>query len=196
VGWNGLALVALARAGAQPDGERYRQAGAGLAEILKTRLSSAEGLPRAFVNGRPTGESSLEDYAYAAAGLMAWTETSGDRAAQTLAARLVDSAWRRFRTPSGWRLGEGATLPFGDAEPVLADGYTPSPSAVLLRVSLQVAERTGDDALRRRALDTLRRDYPPLTESPLLHASHILLLAQARRGATDPVPASGRSATD
>ena len=193
-GWNGLALASLARAGAAPGGERYHQAAARLAGLLKARLVAAEGLHRALADGRPAGEAAFEDYAYVAAGLLAWTETSGDPAAQEIAVRLADAAWRRFRTPAGWSMGTASgTLPLGDAEAVLPDGPTPSPSAVLLRVSLAIADRTGDEALRRRALNALGRDYPALSESPLLHASHILLLLETGQKGTQ---ATGRSATD
>jgi hypothetical protein len=131
------------------------------------------------LDGRPAGEAGIEDYAYVAAGLLAWWEVSGDAAARTTAGKLVEQAWRRFRSPSGWRLAEAGVLPIGDVEALIADGPTPSASAVLLRVSLQQAEVTGDKGLRRRALEAAARDYPALTESPLQNATHILLLRQA-----------------
>ncbi len=178
-GWNGLALEALARAGAGPAGGRYREAAARLAARLATGFGPPEQLRRALLDGRPAGEAGIEDYAYVAAGLLAWWEVSGDAAARTTAGKLVEQAWRRFRSPSGWRLAEAGVLPIGDVEALIADGPTPSASAVLLRVSLQQAEVTGDKGLRRRALEAAARDYPALTESPLQNATHILLLRQA-----------------
>jgi hypothetical protein len=178
-GWNGLALEALARAAAGPGGGSYREAAARLASSLATGFGPPERLRRALLDGRPAGEAGIEDYAYGAAGLLAWWEVSGDAAARTAAGKLIEQAWRRFRTPAGWRLAEAGVLPIGDVESLIADGPTPSPSAVLLRVSLRLAEATGDNALRRRATEVAARDYPALTESPLQNATHVLLLRQA-----------------
>jgi hypothetical protein len=174
--WNGLALETLARALGREDDGRYRRAAARLAELLRTRFWSGEGLARSLVHGRPVGQAALEDYAGVAAGLLAWAEVAGDGAARAHAGRLVAEGWRRFRDGHGWRLGEAGELPFGGAEAMLADGALPSPSALLLRVSRDLARAGGDPQPSRRALSVLARAYPGLTESPLLHASHIALL--------------------
>jgi hypothetical protein len=170
--WNGLALEALARASSLPGGEAYRAAGARLARRLARDLWSGQGLARALAGGRAFGDAGLEDYAYVASGLLAWAEAADDAGSRALAGRVAREGWRRFRGAGGWRLGEAGAVPFAGEEPVLPDGATPSPSAVLLGVSLTLP----DPDLARRAREALGLRYPELAATPLRHATHIALL--------------------
>jgi len=175
--WNGLALMTLAEAAkGSGDSTHLRRAGQ-VRDYLATRLWDGKSLKRAEDGGKAVGEASLADYAYAAAGLLAWAELAGDPGDYELVQRLVDEAWRRFHTADGWSLGEDLLIPAGAAEPVLADGPMPSPSAVVLRVSLRLAERLGDDTLRRRSLEVLARNHARLAQEPFVNATHINLLA-------------------
>jgi uncharacterized protein YyaL (SSP411 family) len=175
--WNGLALMALAEAAkGSGDSTRLRQARQ-VRDYLATRLWDGKSLKRADDAGKAMGEASLEDYAYTAAGLLAWAEPEGGPSDYELARRLVEEAWRRFHSADGWSLAEAPLIPAGAAEPLLADGPMPSPSAVLLRVSLRLAERLGDDTLRRRSLEVLAQDHARLAEDPFANATHINLLA-------------------
>jgi hypothetical protein len=180
--WNGLALEALAGVLHLPGAERYRRAGEGLRVALTSRLRSDGAMRRALAQGRAVGEGALEDYAHAAAGLLAWGEATADATAIESAAQITQAAWARFRGASGWRLAGAETLPFGGEEALIPDGALPSPSAVLLGASLRLAELGGPSEPARRAREVLARDYPALTETPLLHATHIALLAEHAAG--------------
>lgn len=181
--WNGLALSALV-AGARrfPHGP-YRAAAARLARFLGRRLWDGRQLHRAMsADGRLTGTAALGDYAYVAAGLLDWARLSGDAAARGRATALVDAAWRRFRGPGGWRLGEVSLLRYGAGEPVLADGPTPSPSAVLVRTTLALADtgtaRRAEVDRRREARTALRLGGDLLHAAPLWHATEIATLTR------------------
>jgi len=180
-GWNGLMLGVLARAAGAPHGDRYRDAARRLREYVVEHLWDGERLARAAGPGGGIGNASLEDYAFVAHGLLAWSRledidpalAAADRA---LAARLVRHAWARYRVPGGWRLSERDLIPYGRAEPVMADAETPSPSAVLVETTLAVAAATADETLAARARAALRVQHEALVTTPFLYATHIVLM--------------------
>jgi uncharacterized protein YyaL (SSP411 family) len=178
-GWNGLALAVLARAAlvSDPDG-RYRRVASALRDYLSGTLWDGSRLARAVGPDGPLGTASLQDYAFVARGLIAHAELSGEQRDLALSRDIVDAAWRRFRATDGWRQSEDPLIPHGRAEAVLADGALPSPSAVLLESTLELAARQNDAALRQRAEEVLWRDHPALGESPYTYATHLGLLSR------------------
>jgi len=175
--WNGLALRALSL-GAAAD-PAYRPAARALRDLLAEVLWDGERLLRAQAGGKALGEGSLEDYAYAAAGLWAWSRLPGNEGDVALVHRLLEEAWSRFHDPLGWRLSQDSPLPFVARDAVLADGPMPAPAAVVIETSLAVAEARGDPALRRRALTALNVAHDRLREDPFAYASQIRVLARA-----------------
>ena len=120
--------------------------------------------------------ATLQDHAYVARGVIAFAKAHGDERHWALARRIVEGAWERFRTPDGWRLSDAPGLPFSGTEPAIADGPMPSPSAVLLDATMEVAERFGDDALAARARAALLADHAGLRPAAFFHATRILAL--------------------
>ncbi len=176
--WNGLALSALARAAHLPGGEIYRGRGKQLRDYLVHTLWDGQALVRARDGEQAVGKASLEDYAYVAQGLLAWANLSGETKEYALVGRLLEKAWRRYRTARGWQLTDDSLLPWIPTEPVLADGPLPSPSAVLLDTSLRLADRLDDSERHVQALAILRQDYPQLAGSPFGYATHIGVLVR------------------
>ncbi|RKZ36117.1 MAG: thioredoxin domain-containing protein, partial [Gammaproteobacteria bacterium] len=120
--WNGLALSALARAAAQPQGQHYRRAGRKLHQYLTETLWDGGELIRARDHNGAVTPATLEDYAFVAQGLLAWARLTGNEKHLAPVKRLVHAAWARFRTNSGWTLSGDSLIPFARAEPALADG--------------------------------------------------------------------------
>ena len=120
--------------------------------------------------------ATLQDHAYVARGVIAFAKAHGDGRHWALARRIVEGAWERFRTPDGWRLSDAPGLPFSGTEPAIADGPMPSPSAVLLDATMEVADRFGDDALAARARAALLADHAGLRPAAFFHATRILAL--------------------
>jgi len=176
-GWNGLALGVLARTAQLPGGEAYRGPARAVRDYLVATLWDGNSLWRARENGKPVGSASLEDYAYVADGLLAWAALSGTRGDYETARAVVRQAWRRFHGPAGWRLAETPLIPMEIREPVVADSPLPSPSAVVLRASLRIAEHLDDAALRTQAMAVLKQDYEALRTSSFAYATHIDVLA-------------------
>ena len=129
---------------------------------------------------RAVAAATLQDYAYAARGLIAFAQAYGGEEHWELARRMVAGAWERFRTPEGWRLSDAPGLPYTGAEAAIADGPMPSPSAVLLDASMHVASHFDDDALRTRARAALLADDAGLRPGAFFHATRIRALLRWR----------------
>ena len=182
--WNGLALSALVRASTRSGGAQLEPAARAVARLLTEELRDGSVLVRART-GRPEGNgteeqtvtpATLQDYAYVARGVLAFAKAHGDERHWEIARGIVEGAWERFRAPDGWRLSDAPGLPYSGIEPAIADGPMPSPSAVLLDATMQVADRFGDDALAARARAVLLADDAGLRPGAFFHATRILAL--------------------
>ncbi len=158
-GWNGLALAAFAEAARATGEERYRVAARGARDYLMNTLWDGRALMRAVHGGRAVGAVSLEDYAYVALGLLEWARLTGEREDFRQAAIVAAMAWKRFYGAEGWRLSQKSALAAtaGTAVAAIADGPLPSPSAVLIEVSLVLAAERGEKGLGAQAADALKR---------------------------------------
>lgn len=149
-GLNGLALSALSAA-ARID-PAYRAAARRLFTFMNHRLVPAGQVIKSLSKGRRVAGAELEDYAYAAQGMMDYAAVSGDQAAREAGLRIAREAWAKFAVGNGWRREQQPLLANLKPEAVLADGATASPSAVLLRVSLKL----DDPVLKLRAYEALQ----------------------------------------
>jgi uncharacterized protein YyaL (SSP411 family) len=171
--WNGMALAALARASARPDGARYLEAARRLRDVIATELWTGSVLLRARGGG---GEGSLQDYAYGAEGLLAFARVSGSKEDYELVRAVIVDGWRRFHTDDGWRRTESPLIPMLRPAPAISDGPTPSASATMLGVTLETAAFLGDDGLRERAETAMGRTGQGLAAQPFYFASHVAVL--------------------
>lgn len=179
-GWNGLALAALAEGAQLPQGEKYRRAGQRLRNFLVNTQWNGKQLSR--LHSRAQGaEGTLEDYALAAKGLLAWAQVSHNPVDERTAGQLIGEAWRRFyNEKTGWQLEERPLLPIESAAAALPDGALPSPSAAILSASLDWAGASGDIELRKRARTALNSGKLLFDDNPFAYASYAAVLAQAQ----------------
>ena len=174
--WNGLALSALSvGAGAAPDGP-YRKAAQALRDFIVGELWDGERLTRAPGG---LGRVTIEDYAYVAAGVWDWAQLSKEPRDAKLAGQIARGAWKRFHTDYGWRLSEDSLLGYGGEQSMIADGPMPSPSAGLIKLSLEIAASEKAADLRERALVALNAAPATLTGEPFWFASYVDALAIA-----------------
>ncbi len=179
-GWNGLALSAFAEAARVTGEERYRGAAKGVRDYLVNSLWAGNALQRAVAKGKPVGKSSLEDYAYVAAGLLDWAELTGQDADYALAAQVARAGWKRFYGVAGWRLSEDSLIQAERGADTINDGPMPAPSAVLAAASRRLADKTDDPRLRELALSALNSGHQQIEENPFWYATQIA----AQRAAT------------
>jgi len=184
--WNGLALTALVQGAQLSGGGKYQKAAQGVRDYIVNTLWDGSRLLRAKAKGKKgeLGQAGLEDYAFAAEGLLAWATLTKNHGDLQLAARWTKDAWRRFYDESGWRLSDQTLLPSGFGVPVLDESPLPSPSSTLLRVSLDIADRTGDQGLLARTKKALGAGHLQLKQAAFDYPSQVNLLAErgAERG--------------
>ena len=182
--WNGLALSALVRASARPGGARFEPQARAVARLLTEELWDGSTLVRARTD-RPAGSgakrqtvtpATLPDYAHVARGVIAFAKTFGNERHWAIARGIVAGAWERFREQDGWRLSDAPGLPYSGTEAAIADGPMPSPSAVLLDATMEVADHFGDGALAARARGVLLADDAALRPGAFFHATRIRAL--------------------
>ena len=143
---------------------------------MKT-LWNGQSLKRAVGDGRAVGAVALEDYAYVTHGLLEWSRLTNESRDYAQARDVARVAWERFYSKNGWQLSEQRLIQMGKGEDAVTDGPMPSPSAVLIAASLALAEKLGDDALRRQAQAAQERGRGAVRQDPFWHATHAALLA-------------------
>jgi uncharacterized protein len=157
--WNGLAIAALAEAGAAFGRPDLLDAARGAAAFLLDRMRDDDGrLLHAYRDGRSKISGLLEDHAYLADGLLAlWEATFEPRwleGAETLAREAV----RLFADPAGG----GFHTTAHDAERLVVrqkdvtESASPSPGAVLSLVLQRLAVIFDDEELSRPAVHATR----------------------------------------
>ena len=175
--WNGLALQALVLA-AQHD-RRYADRARTLRDFIVGRLWDGQSLRRALADGQYLGDATLEDYAYVAAGLLDWARFTARDADIALVSKIVQQAWKRFYSDQGWLLSEDMIAGISAREASVADGPMPSPSASLIRVTLELAHINKDKQLLAQASVALNRGHRILATDNFWYATHLLAMAEA-----------------
>ena len=165
VAWNGLALHALAYAGAILEAPRFLDAAEQAATFLLTALRTDRGLFRIYAGGRASVPAFLEDYAALADGLFSLYEATANERWFTAALALTDEMLVKF-----WDATHGGFFTTGpDNEPLIArskptyDGATPSGNSHAARVLARAYALTarGDYADR---LESMARTYAVILE--------------------------------
>lgn len=174
-GLNGLALKALSEAAAVEP--RYRCHADAVKDFLVRQLWRKGGLQQGTGQGKPLGPADLEGYAYAASGLRNYARLSGKAADHALADRLAREAWRRFHSANGFLLAETILLAAVNRQTVIADGPAPSPSAELIKASLD----SRDKALRRNGSEALGFAVAPAAHDLFMHASLVAAMDAVAR---------------
>ena len=156
--WNGLAVAALAEAGAVLDEPAYVDAAVAAARLLVDLHLEGDRLLRVSrdgVAGRHAGV--LEDYALVAHGLLVLHAVTGDRAWFDHAERLLDRALDAFAADDG-----GFHDTADDAETLVArprdpsDNASPSGQSALVHALVRYAAVTGSGRHRDAAEAALR----------------------------------------
>jgi uncharacterized protein YyaL (SSP411 family) len=152
-GWNGLAISALARAGAVLDEPRYVQAAVEAARFVLDHMRANGRLLRVHADGSAGQVAFLEDHAFLAAGFLDLYEATFDLRWLTEARRLHETLDRDFSDPE-----RGAYFESGDVrDPGLPrakpadDGALPSGNAVAAENLVRLATFTDDETARARA---------------------------------------------
>ncbi len=173
-GWNGLALKALSETAKVTESTKFKNAAQEVRHYIINILWDGDSVKRSVVNGQEVGRVAIEDYAYVAAGLMAWADLTKLKSDYQLVAKVLDQAWSRFYSNQGWRLAEKSLIKTESGQDVIADSVMPSPSAVIASLTLQLAARNEDKKLRNKALSALNSGHELVNEDPFWYVSHVI----------------------
>ena len=157
--WNGLALRALAEAGAVLEEPRYLDAARRTARFLLDRLHRADGrLLRSWSPHAPQGDGVagfLEDHAALAVGLLALYQATGETEWHAAARRTVDAMLDLFDDGTLRRVGRDAEQLVADPQD-LFDNPLPSGNSLAAEALLQLSLSTGEQRYREAAEAALR----------------------------------------
>lgn len=173
--WNGLAIRALAEAGAVLGERRYLAAAVDCARFLTTHLRHESGLlHRSWAKGRLGPAAVLEDYAALAMGLFRLYAATGESEWYEEGMGLTTSIPSLFGDPEG---GFFSTPTPSDSLIVrprdLFDNPAPSGSSLAAEALLTASSYTGDHELRKLAEEALRAGGEVLRRAPT-GAGHML----------------------
>lgn len=204
-GWNGLAIGALARAGARAQRPEWIEAARWAADaVLETNVTPDGRLVRASLDEVPSrAAATLADYGQLAAGLVALAVATGELAYAVRARELVDAC----ASPAG---AGGIAVP-GGGDPVLvrqgigapdaaSDGDEPSGAAALAEASAALWILGAGDRFRELAEGIVRTHAPSALAQPLAHGALLRVAATLARPPRQVVviapDASARHTTD
>ena len=145
--WNGMAIDALAKAGAILEEPRFIDAAERAARfILSNMRSDDRGLLRIHSAGRASVEAFVEDYAALADGMISLYEATGDESWYTEARAMIDAMIDRFWDHEGggfFTVGRGGEQLIAQRKPT-QDGATPSGNSLAARALARMYALTSD----------------------------------------------------
>lgn len=184
LGWNGLAVDALARAGRAFGEPRYVAAAARCADFLRAELRAEDGSwRRTWRGGVALHRAVLEDHAYLLRGLLSLFQATGDERWLAQSVELAADTVARFGAEDGgvfWDTdGADASLLHRRRSPW--DGATPAANGVLLECFTALHAFTQDPRWDEAARQGQRAVMPLLLRSP----RGFLTTARALAGAVE-----------
>ncbi len=182
LGWNGLALSALAQGIAlspaiSASGER-------LFKQLQPLLTAGE-LPR-LIDTQAAGPAQLADQVYLAKGLYDWARATQNEAMQTQLVTLLNDIYKRFHLDGNWQAATDKPLIGKLRSTALVDNELPSASGVWLSLASQLLggnfsseSKAGRESLiaLQQALNTVREKLPDtLEDNAFFHGTSLTAL--------------------
>jgi uncharacterized protein YyaL (SSP411 family) len=191
--WNGLAISALAFAGAVLDEPSYSKSAAAATEFILEKCSRQGRLLRRFAGGEAGLEGTLEDYSFFINGLIDLFETTSEPRWLEEAVRL---AWLMMKDYDDNEYG-GFFLSLR-AEPVRLkesyDGPTPSGNSMAILALIRLAELTGESSFKDRAEAALGYFSRDLEQQPSAHTCMLIGLDLLLNGVKEVVVTARTSA--
>lgn len=175
--WLGLSLQAftLGAQSSKPNRKDFLTTADNLYQFIQAKLwqPKTQTLYRSIrqtdKGSLPIGAAGLEDYALIANGIYEYARFKNNKAAYSLSTALAKQAWKRFYKEDGWYLAESPLIKYTVGKAVLEDSPLPSPSAILIKVSLELS----DSHINNLAKAALQQGANKIEEAPYFYASQI-----------------------
>jgi hypothetical protein len=196
-GWNGLAIAALARAGAALNEAELIEAARRAADFVLANLRRKDGrLLRRWRQGEAAIPAFLEDYAFLGWGLAELFLAGFESRYLESAQELSDAMLELFDDGQGGLFDTGV-----DAEKVLIrgrslqDGAIPSGTSVAALNLLRLGRLTGNSAMEAKGEELLAASFDQVNRYPAAYAQLLIALDYALGPKTEVilVPAAGGS---
>jgi uncharacterized protein YyaL (SSP411 family) len=172
--WNGLALRALAEAGAALKEPRYLDAAMACAAFLEENLIVDGELQRSWREKRAGVGGFLEDHAAVAVGLLALYAATGEHRWYGLAEELIRLLPERFHDPSGGFFDTPADGPELIKRPKnQMDNPLPSGNGLAAEALLALASYTGEAELHDLATGALQAGGLLMDQYPSMVGRHL-----------------------
>ncbi len=187
VGWNGLALAALAEAGRSLPSSRYVAAAEATGEfLLRELLRPGHRLYHSWKDGRPSGNGFLDDYASLVEGLLALYQTTFEEKWFVAARDLTDSTVENFLRPAGGFYDTSSDHETLITRPrSLQDSPTPCGNSLAATILLKIAAFTGEGRYWTLAEQTLAPMGPLLERAPLAFGQWLSAYQALESGTTE-----------
>ena len=176
--WNGLMIVALARAATVFANPAYLQTAETAAFALQAAAGRDEGRLQRLAGKSNSTLAFLDDYAYLIWGLIEIDRAGGDPCFRQWAAKLAVSVNDLFWDNQGERFFYSGS----DAEALIArnlelhDGVLPGSNSVMIANLLQLAAKEGNPELMAQAEKVLGRCAGSAAKTPLLYLHYLTVL--------------------
>ena len=178
--WNGLALSALAVAGRALGEPRYIEAAVRAADFVcsRMRVAATGRLARSYCSGRLGAAGFLDDYAFAAAGLLDLFESTGEPRWFDEAYGLIEETESLFADPAqgGWFMTSQAHERLLARERPLFDGAEPAGSSIALMNVARLAAFTDDGRWRGACERGLAFYLPLMRQRPMAMTEALLVV--------------------
>jgi uncharacterized protein len=182
--WNGMAIAAMAEAGAAFAEPRYREAAEKDASFLLAELWSAKRpLQHVWREGKGRVDAFLDDYAFLMKGLLVLHRATGDAKWLEATERLAEEMESRLRDPKGGYFQSAPVAYLLFQSKSSSDGAIPAANAVAIEALLELSELTGKPVYRARAEAGLKAFANDLTQYP---AGSLTLALAVERFRGDP----------
>jgi uncharacterized protein YyaL (SSP411 family) len=171
--WNGLAIRALAEAGAALNAHEYIDAAREAANFADTNLTIDGHLMRSWREGRTSVPGFLDDHASMAVGLFALYAATGESEWYQIANRLVENL-ETFVNPDGGFFGTSSASPPLIKRPTdSTDNPLPSGNALAAEALLTLSLYTGELTHRASAIAALESVGVLMERYPSMVAHHL-----------------------
>ena len=184
LGWNGLALVALARG--QHLSPKIHRTGSRLFETLLP-LTKTANWPR-LIGVPEAGPAQLADKVYLLAGLQSWALVTRDKESLSEISTLISSIHHQHFLNGQWQAAKDKPLIGRLVSPALVDTELPSPTGLWLQVALnqlKVADTSASQpditTLKTRIEQVLNTLPDTLEDNAFFHATTLSALIQHSR---------------
>lgn len=193
MGWNGLAISALARASMHLQRAEYLQAAVKAADFIWENMQSEKGFYRIYFNGKASSAAQLEDYAFYLQSLISLYDIEQNKRwlkmAEQLFSKMLPVFWDE-QQGGFYNVAVNDEAPLPVRPKTAFDKMLPSGNGIVAQSLVKLYRRTGNEDYLNKAERILAVFAEQVAEVPSAYASLLIASRQLREGSYE-LPAYG-----